>query len=630
MLVDVGLLGPVELLSGGRPLVVGSAQRQLVLAALAVDAGRAVPMETLIDRVWGERPPAQVRAAVYTRISHLRGVLAGADCQLALTPGGYLLRIDPDRVDLVRFRGLVAGAHRHDRSDPDRLGLLEQALGLWRGEPLAGLSGDWVEQVRRGWELERLDAALDWGRAALRTGQPAQVIPGLRQLTDRHPHSEPLAVLLVRALAGEGRVAEAAEVCQAVSRRLVADLGVQPGHQLRSVQQALLGGRPLPQLAPPAPAVVPPAAPAVVPAQLPGDIPAFAGRSEHLARLDALLSTATAAAPTAVVITAVSGTAGVGKTALAVHWAHQIAGRFPDGQLYVNLRGFHPTGQVVDPAAAVRGFLDALGVPAQRIPADPDAQTGLYRSLLAGRRVLVMLDNARDADHARPLLPGAPTTLAVVTSRDALTDLTADGAHPLPLDLLTGTEARELLERRLGSTRVAAEPAAVDQIITACARLPLALALVAARAASHPSFRLAALAGELATSSQSVPESRDVIGQVRAVFSWSYRALGPDAARLFRLLGLHPGPDTSAPAAGQPRRHPRPYGPRAAGRPGPRRPARRTDTGPVRLPRPAGRLRHPPGAHRRHRPGAGRGHRTAAGPLHPHRARRQPAPEPAA
>ena len=193
-----------------------------------------------------------------------------------------------------------------------------------------------------------------------------------------------------------------------------------------------------------------------------------------------------------------SGTAGVGKTALAVHWAHRVADRFPDGQLYVNLRGFDPTGAVVTPAEAVRGFLDALGVPPERIPADLPAQVGLYRSLLAGRRMLVVLDNARDAEQVRPLLPGSPAAWSLVTSRNQLAGLVAaEGAQPLTLDLLTAAEARQLLARRLGADRVAAEPEAVDEIIERCARLPLALAVVAARAAAHPTFPLATLAAEL-------------------------------------------------------------------------------------------------------------------------------------
>ena len=230
----------------------------------------------------------------------------------------------------------------------------------------------------------------------------------------------------------------------------------------------------------------------------------------------------------------------------SVHWAHRVAGRFPDGQLYVNLRGFGPAGTALDPAQALSGFLDALGVPATRVPADPDARAGLYRSLLAGKRVLVVLDNARSADQVRPLLPGSPGCLAIVTSRDQLAGLVAaEGARPLPVDLLATADARELLTRRLGEARVAGEPEAVGDIIAACARLPLALTIAASRAATSPGFPLTAVAAELGEACCALDpfHGGDRATDVRAVFSWSYRALSPDAARLFRLLGLHPGPD---------------------------------------------------------------------------------------
>jgi tetratricopeptide (TPR) repeat protein/transcriptional regulator with XRE-family HTH domain len=288
-----------------------------------------------------------------------------------------------------------------------------------------------------------------------------------------------------------------------------------------------------------------------VPKQLPPDVWGFTGRTAELDRLDELLAVSTPK-PSTVVITAVSGTAGVGKTALAVHWAHRVADRFPDGQLYVNLRGFDISGQAVDPAAAVRGFLDALQVPAQRIPTAPDAQAALYRSLLAGRRMLIVLDNARDTAQVRPLLPGAAGCRVVVTSRNQLTSLVAaHGAQSLTVDLLNPDEARHLLAHRLGTDRVAAEPDAVEKIIARCARLPLALTLVAARATIRPDTALGTLAGELDDADQ---RWRTLTGDepssdVRAVFSWSYAALTPDAARLFRLTGLHPGPDLTAPAA---------------------------------------------------------------------------------
>jgi tetratricopeptide (TPR) repeat protein len=277
----------------------------------------------------------------------------------------------------------------------------------------------------------------------------------------------------------------------------------------------------------------------------------FAGRDAALAALDAVAS-AQDTEPGSAVIFAVSGTAGVGKTALAVHWAHRVANRFPDGQLYVNLRGFDPAGPAVTPGEAVRDFLDAFAVPAQRVPASTTAQVALYRSMLAGRRVLVVLDNARDADQVRPLLPGSSGCVAVVTSRDQLAGLVAvEGAHPLTLDLLTPAEARQLLANRLGADRVAAEPDAVDEIIDRCARLPLALSIVAARAVAHPSFALAAPAAALRATRPGLDvfAASDLTTDVRTVFSWSYDTLSVAAARMFRLLGLYPGPDIATPAA---------------------------------------------------------------------------------
>jgi tetratricopeptide (TPR) repeat protein/transcriptional regulator with XRE-family HTH domain len=299
-----------------------------------------------------------------------------------------------------------------------------------------------------------------------------------------------------------------------------------------------------------------PAAPALAaepaPRQLPAAVPGFAGRELCLRQLDALAFDADTDDQPELGIMVIDGMAGVGKTALAVHWAHRVADRFPDGQLYVNLRGFDPTGTLVSATEAIRGFLDAFQIPAQRIPVGVDAQAALYRSLLAGRRMLIVLDNARDAEHVRPLLPGTPGCLVVVTSRNQLTGLVAaEGAQPVALDVLDTAGARELLTRRLGARRIAAEPAAVQEIIDRCARLPLTLALAAARAAARPQVPLAALAEQLRATGGGLAAFAvdDPATDVRAVFSWSYRTLTPEAARLFRVLGLHPGPDIGAPAA---------------------------------------------------------------------------------
>jgi tetratricopeptide (TPR) repeat protein len=287
----------------------------------------------------------------------------------------------------------------------------------------------------------------------------------------------------------------------------------------------------------------------VVQRQLPAVVRQFVGRTNELEMLTKLINNGDTKA---VVISAIDGTAGIGKTALAIHWAHSVAERFPDGQLYVNLRGFDPSGPPMSPAETLRTVLESLSVPPEHIPSTVDAMAGLYRTLLVGRRILVILDNARDAEQVRPLLPGTPTALVVVTSRRRLTSLVAvNGAHPITLDLLSPSQARELLASRLGLDRTVHESAAVDRIITACARLPLALSIVAARAATYPNRALSTLADELADAGTRLDalDTGDAAADVRSAFSWSYDRLSRPAARLFRLLGLHPGPDIDASAA---------------------------------------------------------------------------------
>jgi len=284
-----------------------------------------------------------------------------------------------------------------------------------------------------------------------------------------------------------------------------------------------------------------------VPAQLPAANPIFAGAIDRIAELDKLA--AGGDGPGAVTVVVIDGTAGVGKTTLAVHWAHRVAAGFPDGQLYVNLRGFHPEEPTVSPAHVVHGFLDALGVPVPRIPAGLDARAAMYRSLLAGRRVLVVLDNAHDSAQVRPLLPGTTGCLVVVTSRSRLTGLVADGARPVSLELPSAAEAREMLARQVGADRVAAEPDAVTTIIERCARLPLALGLAGANAAIHRRTPLATLAGQLSGAPWDTLTGDSPGTDLRTVLSWSYHALGPAAAGLFRLLGVAPGPEVTVPVA---------------------------------------------------------------------------------
>jgi tetratricopeptide (TPR) repeat protein/transcriptional regulator with XRE-family HTH domain len=362
-----------------------------------------------------------------------------------------------------------------------------------------------------------------------------------------------LAILLrtwrERALLTQEQLASRAGLAVRTIRRLESDDARRPhGHSLRLIADALeLSGaerRRLVEVGRGGPAGT------LVPRQLPAAPAGFTGRVDVLRRLDGLLTGTSG--PATVVISAIAGTAGIGKTALAVHWAHRVADRFPDGQLYVNLRGYDPAEIPVPAGMAVRGFLDALNVPPRRIPVDLDAQFALYRSVLADRRVLILLDNAVDAEQVRPLLPGSPGCLALVTSRSQLTGLVAtESAEPLTLNLLSQSEAQALLERRLGPGRVATEPEAVEEIIASCAGLPLALAIVAARLASRPDRPLSAAAAELREPDGRLDalDAGEAATDLRQVFSWSYRRLSAGAATLFRLLGLHPGPDISVAAS---------------------------------------------------------------------------------
>jgi DNA-binding SARP family transcriptional activator/tetratricopeptide (TPR) repeat protein len=550
--MQVRLLGPVDVVVDGQPRLVGGRRRTGVLAVLALAAGEVVSAEWLSEAVWGGGSPPSDNT-LHSHISALRRVL-GKDAIVAHPPG-YLLNLGADGTDVQAAERLLrqgTAAAEPAQAVAD----LRAALALWRGEPLTGVAGLPGLSGQPG-RLEGLRAQIRRAlvEARLAAGEHHQLTGELEQMVTADPLDEQLHAQLMLALYRAGRQADALAAYDRIRQTLAADLGIDPGHALRDLHAAIL--RQDQSLTAPAPAAATSAATASpVPAQLPLAVPGFTGRAAELARLDALLppgdraGTASPAAPVAV--TVISGTPGVGKTALAVHWAHRIAHRFPGGQLHADLRGYGPTGTAVSPSEALHGFLLALGVPPERIPADQDARTALYRTRLAGRRVLIVLDNARDPAQVRPLLPGTPGCLAVVTSRQQLTSLTVtEDAHPLTLDLMPAAEARDLLATRLGRTRASAEPGAVDEIIASCARLPLALAIAAARAAGRPGFTLAELAAELRDTRSGLDAlgADDPATDPRAVFSWSYHALTPPAARLFRLLSLAPGPDITAPAA---------------------------------------------------------------------------------
>jgi DNA-binding SARP family transcriptional activator/Tfp pilus assembly protein PilF len=546
------ILGSVQAWQNERPLAIGGPQQRGLLALLLLSTNRVVSVDQLIADLWSE-PPADARALVRGCVTRLRRALSAGDtvAQPLLTrPPGYLLRVGPGELDLDRFDELAATASRlaATNSSPalrQAAEVLADALALWQGPALSDIDLDSCQAVAAGLEERRLAALEERIDIDIRLGRHAKVIGELRAHVGAYPLRERAWALLMVALHRGGRQAEALAVYADTRHLLVNELGIEPGPELRQLQLDILANR---EVAVGGPIEQGSAVPAPTPRQLPPPVPHFAGRAGELAALTALRDEDGGT----VVISAITGTAGVGKTALAVHWAHQSAERFPDGQLYVNLRGFDPAGSVVRPADALRGFLDALDVPPQRIPADLAEQTALYRSMLAGRRVLVVLDNARDSEQVRPLLPGSPGCLAIVTSRNQLSGLvTAEGAHPIALDVLPEADAHDLIAHRIGEWRAAAEPDAVSEIIARCAGLPLALAIVASRATSHAGFPLATLAGELRQTAGRLDAFADQepATDIRAVFACSYRTLSADAARLFRLIGMQPGPDISAGAA---------------------------------------------------------------------------------
>lgn len=560
--MEVRLLGEVQLWAAGQLLDVGAPRRQAVLAVLSVDVGRPVAMETLIDRVWDDAPPVEARNVLYSHLSRIRRLLGQAADRTGQTSvrierrhAGYVLDVDPDVVDLHRFCRLVENGCDPLLADTDRAGALTAALRLWRGPPLAVLSGRWAAQVRSSWHQHRLEAVAQWAQVELRLGHPSVVITALHDLVAEYPLAEPLEGLLMRALHAAGRSAEALDRYTLIRQRLADDLGTDPGPELRTLHQCLLRGEPPP--AAPEPTITTggsapdnhgaggdrhggrPGAPC--PHELPPDTWGFTGRDRELDELDGQLDLAAHNA-TAVVISSVSGTAGVGKTALAVHWAHRVSSRFPDGQLYVNLRGYDP-GQPVSTSAALAAFLRSLGIKGPELPEEQADRARLFRSVLAGRRTLVLLDNAHSVEQVVDLLPGTSGCLALVTSRDRLAGLgVLHGAHRIDLTPLSTADADELLRTHVGA-RVQAEPDAANALITQCAHLPLALRIAAQLAAARPAARLGDLVDELTDEQQRLDllDAGDPHSSVRIVFSWSYRHLPESAARVFRLLGAHPG-----------------------------------------------------------------------------------------
>ncbi|GAA3893805.1 BTAD domain-containing putative transcriptional regulator [Saccharothrix violaceirubra] len=511
--VEFRLLDGVEVRIDGVRVDPGHARQRCVLVALLVDPGRVVLTDRLLDRVWDDRPPLRARSVLRTYLSRLRRVLAGTGATIIRRDGGYALTVPPDSVDLHRFRDLVRQARSLD--DQAALGVLERALALWRTEPLSGVDTPWADAVRRTLEAEHAEADRRRVDLALAQGRHAELLAELPVRAAAHPLDEHVAAQLMRALHGAGRPADALRHYQVVRTSLIDHLGAEPGPELRALHRSLLTDTAVEERR--------------APHRLPVAPPFLIGRDAELARLDALL------APGRPAIAVLSGGGGVGKTWLALHWAHRA--RFPDGRLHVDLRGFDPVAAPLPPDAAVRVFLDALGVAPRSVPVEPAAQIALYHELTVGRRLLVVLDNARDTAQVTPLLPVGGTSAVLVTSRNRLTGLIAThGAAVVGVPVLDETRSAELFAAHVGTR---GDPALVRH----CAGLPLALGILAARTKAQPDVPAAVLAAEVAEARLDALDTGDLSTSLRAVFAASVRALTPTSARMFALLGVVPGPD---------------------------------------------------------------------------------------
>ncbi|MGH4029693.1 BTAD domain-containing putative transcriptional regulator [Actinomycetota bacterium Odt1-20B] len=534
------VLGPVRAWHGEEPLSTGSPQQRALLAALLLREGRTATAAELIDALWGDEPPSQALAAVRTYASRLRKVLPRD--VLVSESGGYAIRVPDGALDLAEAEELWTSAEKA-RGIGDLCkarSLVNEALDLWDGEPLASVPGPYAETQRtrlEEWRLQLIESRLDMD---LEQGCHAEAVSELTALTAAHPLRERLRELLMLALYRSGRQAEALAV-YADTRRLLADeLGVDPRPGLSELQQRILQADP--GLSEPAAGASEPSAVLVRPAQLPATVPDFTGRASFVEELSEILSTAEGRV---MAVSALAGIGGVGKTTLAVHVAHVARTHFPDGQLYVDLQGAGP--RAAEPETVLGAFLRALGTADSAIPDTLEERAALYRSVLDGRRVLVLLDNARDAAQVRPLLPGMEGCAALVTSRVRMVDLA--GAHLVDLDVMSPEEALQLFTRIVGEERVASEREAALDVVAACGFLPLAIRIAASRLAARRTWTVSTLAAKLADERRRLDELQAGDLAVKATFELGYGQLEPAQARAFRLLGLADGPDLSLAAA---------------------------------------------------------------------------------
>jgi DNA-binding SARP family transcriptional activator len=536
------LLGPVQVLVHGRNVPIGGAGMRGVLAMLLLEPNQVVPLDRIVDVLWAHEPPSSARTMVQGYVSRLRRRLAAVDggsvdeVRIATTPPGYRLEVDEALIDVTIARTLLAEA----RGAPParRAELLRQAQALWRGTELADLGGRLTAPELTELRLAVLEARFD---ADLELGRHHEIIGELTLLADEQPFRERLVGQLMLALYRSGRRATALDAYQRFAHRAADELGMDPGPQLRGLHLRVL--RDDTMLLEPSPEpVVSPRVGVLVPAQLPRAPSGFAGREDELARLAALLPADPSRAEPAVAV--LVGPAGVGKSALAVLWAHRVADRFPDGQLFASLRGFDPRHAPLDAADVLTQFLLVLGVDPDDVPADLDERAGLYRSILAARRVLVVLDDARDSDQVHPLLPGGSSSLVVVTSRVRLDGLVArTGARVQVLGTLAADAAEQLLENMAGTPAQGRDRELRRRLARLCGHLPLALRIAGARLTGSPQWSVADLVAELADERGrlSALDIEDSDTSVRAALDVTYRSLRPEHAHTVALLSLFPG-----------------------------------------------------------------------------------------
>ncbi len=540
--ITVSLLRPFEVRLDGQAVTVPRGRLRVLLASLALNPAQPVPMDTLVDQMWGDEPPSNPRNSVQVHVRRLRAIIGGDT--IRTSGGGYALDIAPDDVDAIRFSDLVTRAGSAEPDTAQRL--LTEALGLWRGQPFTEVDSSPLDRefgdalvARRLLAVER---RCDY---AITRGRPDECVAELRALAAEHPLREPLWARLITALIQSGQRSEAWNCSEQIRQHLADTLGVDPGADLQRLDRSILDlDR---DVAPSAGSRLGP--PFAIPHHLP--LPSapvgFAGRGQKFATLNQLLAGHRSMPVPLQTVCVVHGPGGIGKTALAVRWAHRVADEFPDGQIYLDLHGYGP-GVPIEPAGAIATVLAATGLPTDQLPTESAALTALLRTRLAGRRLLILLDNVRDPDQIRPLLPGA-RSMVVVTSRNQLRGLTVrDGARQLALGELSDTDARRLLSFTVPPARLAAEPQAAQRIVDLCSGLPLALRIVSDRASWQPDITLRQVADDITDAKGRLADlsgGDDPASDVRAVLSWSHDRLPAETASTFRQLALYPATELS-------------------------------------------------------------------------------------